>query len=90
MTKRKAATLMGDVKVASEAVFKAWHYQSWKHGHAIDQMLRMYAEHNGYIWTVGSNLWSMQFVWYDDGKPGDQLMGMFYQDLWRTKTTISI
>ena len=75
VTKRKAATLMDDIRVATEALFGVRN-----NGRAFDQMLRMYAEHNTYIWTVGSNLWSMQSVREDAGGPGGRLMGLFYQD----------
>ena len=86
VTRSKAGTLMSEMKSAWEADFKKYNYTSTdKKGHCIDQMLRKYAEHNTNIWTVGSNLWSMQWVWY-----GDQLMGLFYQDRWHTKTTIGL
>ena len=67
MTKSKSGTLMSEMKTAWEADFKKYNYENaGKKGHCIDQMLRMYAEHNTNIWTVGTNLWSMQWVWYGD------------------------
>ena len=83
VTKGKASTLMSEVHEAIHADFKAWGYQSYYHGHAIDQLLRLYAWHNNGTWAAATNLRSDQSpAW------GDEL-GVFYQDRWRTKSTIN-
>ena len=66
LTKKKARMLMSEIKKAWRADFLMYNYQSAEKGHCMDQMLRVYAEHSNSIWTVGTNLWSPQWLWYGD------------------------
>ena len=75
VTKRKSGTLMSEV-------MSEWKADNVEHNHAsigvedcMNQMLRAYAEQSTSAWTVGTNLWPSQCVWY-----GDQLSGLFGQD----------
>ena len=75
LTKQRSGTLMSELRRAWQDERLKYNYQSTEKGHCIDQMLRVHAERNSNIWTVGTNLWSLQWVWY-----GDQLNGLFRQD----------
>lgn len=79
VTKKKSRMLMSEIQKAWRADFQMYNYQSIEKGHCMDQMLRVYAEHSNSIWTVGTNLWSAQWLWY-----GDQLSCLLCkQDLMR-------
>ena len=75
VTKQKSGTLMSEMRGAWQDNIMKYNYQSTEGGHCLDQMLRVYAEHYSSVWTVGTNLWALQWVWY-----GDQLSGLFHQD----------
>ena len=57
-----------------QADFAKCKYQCIETGHCMEEMLRVYAEHSTSMWTVGTNLWSEQWLW-----SGDQLNGLFCQ-----------
>ena len=83
VTKRKAGTLMADLHAAVHEDFEKWGYDSYYHGHAIDQQLRLHAWHNNGTWTAGTNLYSMETPWWDTH------LGLFYQDRWRARPSIN-
>ncbi|KAK9834875.1 hypothetical protein WJX81_005664 [Elliptochloris bilobata] len=83
VTKLRAVTLMDQLHEAIHIDFKKWEYDSYYHGHCIDQLLRLYAYAHGGTWTVASNLRS------DQSPPWGDELGVFYQDRWRSKSTIN-
>ena len=82
ITKRKAATLMSELHDAVHADFEEHNYTSIYLGYVIDQLLKVYTLRRNGLWTVGTNLWSAQDTEYN------MSIGAFYQDRWRTKSTI--
>ena len=75
VTKQRSGTLMSELRGAWQDDIMNYNFHSTEEGHCIAQLLRVHAEHKSSIWTVGTNLWSMQWVWY-----GDQLNGLFHRD----------
>ena len=79
VTKRAAATLVADVHASVQADMAEKGYDSLPFGYTIDQMLRVHMRRRNGTWLAGANLRSPQ-------RPLE--FGAFYQDRWRTHSTI--
>ena len=79
VTKSRAATLVADVHASVLADMAEKGYDSLPFGYTIDQMLRVHMRRNNGTWLVGANLASPQRALE---------FGAFYQDKWRTRSTI--